>query len=336
VASKRAFRILLVAGLAALIAALTCALLSPRGALTGWLGAAVLVQALPLTGLMLLAMMRLIPGVWEDELRRTCEALARLWPLAALAFVPILAGLPVVYDWTREPPLSAFQAEWLGPWQYAVRTSAWLAALAWIARSQIGRQASIAASVVALVVLVMGNSLIVVDWLLSLDPKFHSSGFGLQLLSLEVAAGYAVLLIAGLLAAPAPKRTGVLGGLLLTLLLLWAYFQFMPFLIIWSGNLPDGVAWYDLRSGGAWTATTVVFAALGLLPVLALLLPEVRTRRWPLLTASGCALTGKVIEFAWFSVPGRGAVAVIAFGLAVGGFAFLTAAWLGIAVRRPG
>ena len=304
-------------------AALALALLSARGALTGWLGAAVLLQSLPLTGLLLLAMMRLIAGEWEAALRPVCEAVARLWPIAALAFVPVLLGMPAIYDWQREPPVSAFQGAWLGYWQFALRTVLWFAALAMIARSQVGRQASTRASIVALIVLVLGASLVHVDWLMSLDPKFHSSGFGLQLLALEVGAGFMALLVARLRTPIEAKRVPTLGGLLLTMLLLWAYFQFMTYLILWSGNLPEGVAWYDERSGGAWTVATVVFAALGLAPLIALLLPQVRNRASPLRLASLCGLASKAIEFAWFAVPGRGWVAVLAYALAVAGFALL-------------
>ncbi|VWX47354.1 hypothetical protein [Novosphingobium sp. 9U] len=314
-------------GVLALVASLACAFLSARGALTGWLAAAVAFQSLPLTGLFLLAMMRLIRGEWEPMLRPVCEAAARLWPFAAASFVPVLLGLEAIYDWEREAPLSAFQGAWLGYVQYGVRTTIRFIAFALIARYQVGRQASQAASVAALILLLMGTSLTSVDWLMSLDPRFHSSGFGLQMLSIEIAAGFTVLLIVRLLTAPEPQELGLLGGLLLTLLLLWAYFQFMPYLILWSGNLPEGVKWYAVRSHGGWTAATVALGACGLGPILALLLPQVRKRRVPLITVSLIALAGKLIEFAWFALPERGAVAVFAYVLALLGFTCLTGVW---------
>ena len=83
------------------------------------------------------------------------------------------------------------------------------------------------------------------------------------------------------LAAGRPRHTGVLGGLLLTLLLLWAYFQFMPFLIVWSGNLPDGVGWYLARRSSGWVAAIVAAAVLGGVPLFALFAPQVRqSPRW--------------------------------------------------------
>ena len=321
-------------GVGALAAALVCAAIWPRAALTGWLGAAVVVQAIPTGAVTLLAMMRLIRGEWEVELRPVCEAGAALWPLAAAAFVPVLIGMGAIYDWQRHPPASAFAAAWLGYIPFALRTIAWFVALAMIARSQAGRQASERASIVALVVLTIGGSLVAIDWLMSLDPGFHSSAFGLQLLTLEVGAAFMVLLIARLLAGPPPARPQVLGGLLLTLLLLWFYFQFLTYLIAWSANLPDSAGWYLRRATGGWGAATAAWSLLGLLPLAALLLRPVRTAARRLIAASGVALFGKVLEFAWLAIPGLGWPAVLAYCLAIAGFACLVAAGLAIGLRR--
>jgi hypothetical protein len=312
----------------ATLLALACTLVSVRGALSGWLAAAVVLQSLPLAGLMLLALMRLLPGAWEPVLRPSCEAAARLWPVAALAFVPVLLGLEAIYDWGRMPPTSAFQGAWLGYVQYGVRTTIRFIAFALIARSQVGRQASPTASAAALAVLVLGTSLTSLDWLMSLDPGFHSSGFGLQILSLELAAGAMVLAIARLLQRPSPDEVGLLRGLLLTCQLLWAYAQVMPFLILWSGHAPESLAWYGARAQGGWGLATIALVVLGVGTTLALMLPYVRRRSAPLLVVTALGLAGKGIEFAWFVLPGRGGVAVLAYTLALGGVACLTIARL--------
>jgi hypothetical protein len=335
---RRKERGLAIAGTGGVIAALACIACWPRAALTGWLGAAVMIQSLPMGALALLAMMQLMRGDWEAGLRPVCEAAALLLPLAAAAFLPVLLGMAVIYDWDSAQPSSAFQAAWLGYAPFAVRMLVWFAALAWIAHRQVGRQASQGASSLALIVITLGGSLLAVDWLMSLDPKFHSSGFGLQLLALEIAAAYMVLLIARLRLPDEPRRDGapygVLGGLLLLLLLIWAYFQFLPYFIIWSGNLPDGVAWYHRRSAGWWAAALWAFGLLGGVPILALLLPRFRTsKRW-LGRLAAMALAGKAVEFAWFAVPGRGWPALLAYALALAGLACLCAAALPIALRR--
>ena len=135
------------------------------------------------------------------------------------------------------------------------------------------------------------------------------------------------------LAAGGPRHPGVLGGLLLTLLLLWAYFQFMPFLIIWSGNLPDGVGWYLARRSTGWVAAIVAASVLGGVPLFALFAPQVRTsRRW-LGVCAVAVLAGKAIEFAWLALPGRGPLAVLAWLLTLAGLGCLALAALLRAAR---
>ena len=316
---SRRYRLLGGIGAVALVAALACALVAAREALTGWLAAAVMLQSVPLAGLMLLAMMRLIRGEWEATLRPVCEAAARLWPLAALAFVPVLLGLETIYDWGRDPVTGALQGGWLGYVQYGVRTTIRFMVLAIIARSQVGRQASPAASAAGLAVLILGTSVTSLDWLMSLDTGFHSSAFAPQVVALEFAAGYMVLLITRLLNGPTPARLDVLGALLLTFQLVWAYLQFMPVLMLQSGNLPDASSWYDARLQGGWTMATAAVAVLGLGPIFALLARQVRTRRGPLLATAGVALAGKAVEFAWFALPGRGGFAILAYAVALVG-----------------
>ncbi|PEQ13650.1 hypothetical protein B2G71_04805 [Novosphingobium sp. PC22D] len=316
-----------------LAAALVCVLISPREALTGWLGAAVLFQALPMTALALLATMRLVPGEWEVDLRPVCEFAGRLWPLAALAFVPVLAGMGTIYDWSSEPAASDFQDAWLGYVPFALRTVLWFVGLGLIARGQIGRRAGEGASSAALVFLVLGGSLVAVDWLMSLDAHFHSSGFGLQVLAIEAGAAFMALLIVRM-AMPGPiARPGILGGLLLTLMVVWAYFQFLPYLVIWSGNLPEGAAWYAQRGGDGWSLVLWVVIALSLAVLGALFFAQVRTRLRPLRLAAAIALAGKGLEFAWFALPGRGGLAVLAYALTLAGLAALGAAGLGILCR---
>ncbi len=168
---------------------------------------------------------------------------------------------------------------------------------------------------------------------MSLDPDFASSGFGLQLLALGICTAFAVMLSMRL-AAGAPRHPGVLGGLLLTLLLLWAYFQFMPFFVSWSGNLPSTAGWYLARATPGWNAALALAAALGGIPLFALFSPEVRRSPAWLGRLARMVLAGKAIEFAWLAIPGRGTVAVVSFALSLAALACLMLVGLKIALRR--
>src|SRR5436305_8110626 len=65
-----------------------------------WLG-------LTLGSLGLLMIQHMTGGAWGMVVRRNCEAVARLFPLMALLFVPLLAAVlrHKLYIWTQDPSL---------------------------------------------------------------------------------------------------------------------------------------------------------------------------------------------------------------------------------------
>jgi hypothetical protein len=324
-------RHLLFAGVIGAAAALLLVLFDPRGALTGWLAAAVLVQALPMGATVYLLIMRLASGQWEADLRAPARLMLSLMPLGALVLVPPVAGMAAVYPWFVDPPDVGFARLWLGPPFFALRSLAWFL-LAWYAARRAREDIGEGLASGLLIAMVLGATFVVTDWLMTLDPHFASSGFGLQVFALELCAALAALILLRL-AAGEPKYPGVLGGLLLTLLLLWAYFQFMPFLIVWSGNLPDGVAWYMERADPGWKVALALAALLGGVPLLALLASQVRSSPRAVGICAASTLAGKAIEFGWLALPGRGLLAIVAALLALGGLGCLVGALLLRAAR---
>lgn len=327
-------RALIGAGALLCAAALLLALVWPRAALTGWLGGAAALASIPAGALLLQLMMRLIPGAWGEELRLACEAGTLLAPLAAAAFVPVLLGATVLYPWATREPISAFQGVWMGVVPFALRSILWFAFLIVVARAMRARRATGTVAAAGLVALPVLGALVTTDWLMTLAHDFASSGFGLQMLSLQVTIAFCALVLLRLSVGTPPKRLGVLGGLLLTLLLLCAYLQFMPFFILWSGNLPPGVAWYAARATPGWHAAEWTFGLLGGVPIAALLFARFRgDARWLRLLA-GMALLGKLVEVAWFALPGPGLAGVLAYLLALAGLMPLGAVALILALRH--
>jgi hypothetical protein len=49
-----------------------------------------------------------------------------------------------------------------------------------------------------------------------------------------------------------PRNFHDYGKLMLTFVMLWAYFNFSQWLIVWSGNLPEEIHWYQDRIHGDW------------------------------------------------------------------------------------
>lgn len=277
---------------------------APQAALPAWLAGAFFWSGIPVGSLGLLMMMRLIPGAWSDELRLFAEAGTMLLPLAALSFLPVLAGMGFLYEWAKVSPEGAFQAFYLTPWFFVLRSILWFALLAGLSFLFLTRRVgAVALSCIGLILFIVLGSAIAIDWLMSLDPKFHSSVFGLYALSTQMTVALVWMIAASLVSAHHPKTTGVLGALMLTVLLIWTYLAFMQYFILWSGNLPHDVLWYRRRGTGLWSFLEEAMAALHLGPLLLLILPLRNSRTW-LLGLGGAVLLGKVLETAWLVLPG--------------------------------
>ena len=300
-----------------------------RAALPGWLAAWAFWAGVPVGAVMLLMLMRVVPGAWSEALAPAAGVVALLVPLVALAWLPVAFGLGTLYRWTEATPETAFRAAYLTQWFALTRSGVFLAACVVLAALLVARwPGRRALAIGALVVFVPVHTLIAFDWLMSLDPAFHSSGFGLYVLSIQTTAALAVLIAARLLAT-GERDFGPLGALLLTALLLWGYFAFMQFLIIWSDNLPPGAAWYGRRASGGWGWVFPAVALLHAVPMAALLFRPVRAARGALLGCCAAVLAGKALETAWLVLPEFPAqVPTFAFAL----LAFLGLGALGLAV----
>ncbi|MGF7173119.1 hypothetical protein [Azospirillum doebereinerae] len=286
-----------------LVAALAGALLAPRAALAAWL-AALMVWVWPAVGaLALLLIDGLFATGWNAAFRDALSRLTRLLPWLALGFLPVLAGMALLYPWVRGGGPSG----WLAPGWFVAR-----AVLVWGAWAGLGRFATVGrprnrgAVAFALILLALSATVAAIDWMMSLEPGFVSAAYGLLLLSGGLLAACAAALPPALRASPdAPERSrGALGALLLALAMVWAYLAFMQYLVAWSGNRPALAGWYLLRGEGPWLWLLVgAVAAQAALPFLALLFPPVRSARRPLVALAGLILAGHALDTAWLVLP---------------------------------
>ena len=190
-----------VLGLLGLAGAVAGLLLAPRAALVAWLAAILGWSAVPIGCLGVLMMVLLIPGRWRPLLAPPLAAGAALLPLAALLFLPVLAGLRQIYPWT-DPDVAAgfpaFKSLWLSPLFFILRAIFYFAILIGLQRALLAargemRSAVAAAGVIAYALI---GSLLGVDWAESIQPAFHSSIYGLLFLTSQWLAGgsFALLL----------------------------------------------------------------------------------------------------------------------------------------------
>jgi hypothetical protein len=291
-------------GALAAVCALAAAALRGGPAWRAWLAAAVLALGVPTGAAGLGLMIRLIPGGWRGRFEAPVAALCGLWPIGTLALLPALAAIGAIYPWAGQTQSAGFRETYLSAPFFAARVVVWLGVVAVLATMVIRRRGGAGGAAGGLVAYALLGSMAAVDLLMSLDPRFNSSGFGLYLLCLQ--ATFALALAALVPAAQGGvDAAGTLGAVLLTALLLWTYFAFMQYVIVWSGDLPAGADWYLRRGEGGWRPLIWAVAATRLVPLALLLFPSMRGDLRRLRTLCAAVVLGTPGEVAWLALPSR-------------------------------
>jgi len=142
-----------------------------------------------------------------------------------------------------------------------------------------------------------------VDWLMSLEPQWFSTAYGLVVMTgqLLAAMAFAILTTAWL---ARDELFHDLGNLLLAFVMLWAYIAFSQFLIIWSGNLPEENRWYLHRAHGGWNWVAVVLVVVHFaLPFVMLLSRQITRRAQPLAMVAAVLFGIHLVDAFWLVMP---------------------------------
>ncbi len=300
-------RIPLVAGIAGFALWAIGLAMAAKAALLGWLVAALAFAWVPVGCLAVLMMVVLVPGSWRSLYTGPLLLGSALLPAAAVAILPLLLGLWIVYPWA-DPSVAAhfaaFKAAWLSPAFFIVRQLVYWAILiaVWLALL-LRPLARVPIAAAGLIAFALVASWMGVDLAETLTPEFHSSIYGLLILGCEWLSAVAFALVIGLRRGRGPAPPSASGALMVALLM-WAYLHAMQFIVVWSGDLPDEVVWYLARGTGGWAwVTGLLFVGQGLVPFFAMLLPAVRSSRRAMSAIASLTLCMRPLESAWLLLP---------------------------------
>jgi hypothetical protein len=172
-------------------------------------------------------------GEWGMRLGEEWFAASRLLPYAAVAAIPLLIGMHVLFPWLQNGmPVDDRHLEqqrwYLNATGLLVRTVAAFAIWAWtgygvIRRAQPARAGAAAAGVIAMLFTV---TMVAVDWVMSLVPRWHTTDIGLLLLTSQLLIAFALAVLVRLgrdveaRTAP-PRLRRDFGNLMLVMVLGW-------------------------------------------------------------------------------------------------------------------
>jgi len=280
----------LIVGAVALIACGIGLFFVPAQVFISWLFAFVFWVGLSLGCLTAAMMHYLTGGRWGNPARRILEAGYMTLPLLAVLFVPLLFGLHTLYPWARpdevihdkvlqqkviyEHPTGFivraifFFAVWI---IIATRLRTWSLQQDDIANvSPTLKLRALSGPAIAIVPLTVTFALI--DWVMSIEPAWYSTIFGVILLAGQFLAAIAFVtsVLVGArgyapfeqyLAEHGPKCFHDLGSLLLSFVMFWTYVAFSQLLVTYSGNQPHEIGWYLRRIAGDWKWLLVFITA---------------------------------------------------------------------------
>jgi len=241
-----------------------------------WLGVAL--------GSMAILMIRhLTGGGWGMVIRRILGAAMRTLPLLALLFIPVILGLHHLYIWARplnevaDPHLRAHLEDitktYLTTNGFIVRAIFYFAIwnlLSFLlshwskqtdrAGAPDNTQRFKAVAGPGLILYGFTISFAAIDWVMSLDPSWISTIFGLVILIGEVLTAMCFAVVVERILFDYKPMSEMLkpdfvhdhGKWMLAFTMVWAYFNYSQWLIIWAGNLPSEISYYMRRLNGGW------------------------------------------------------------------------------------
>lgn len=315
----------LVVGLAGVAFCIVAAFLDLKEFLRGYLIAYMFWTGLSLGCMALLMVQYLTGGFWGLSIRRVLESGAKCLALMFVLFVPILFFRHHLYAWMSDPKLTTENHWYLTEFKWTARWIVYYLIWGGLVYTLVKRgnrqDAPIAAgayprfqglSGIGLVLYSLTASFAAVDWVMSLDPHWGSTIYGLIFL---VGQGLSALcfsvLMLTVLTRYSPYREIIkptqfhdLGKLTLAFVMLFAYFSFSQWLIIWSGNLPDEISWYLHRIRGGWGWIIIGIAALHFALPFALLLSRDRKRAGRrLIPIAILLMVMRMVDIYWYVIP---------------------------------
>jgi hypothetical protein len=312
--------------------------------LRAWLLGLMLTFGFSVGGLALLMVQYITGGKWGLLLRRPLEAMSRTLPLVFVYWLVIAFSQKRLYLWAAVTDVSAalksgwineiqahaieFKRPMLNPTAFIVTGlvcfAIWgfytwkLNALglqrdaepAFTTPQWIKRFENISGPGVLIYALTMTAA--VIYWVMSLDPTWYSSIYGLLFLVGQIYGVLALSIIVVISLSKAEPFSTILrtteqhdlGKFTFAFVMLNIYLAFSQFLIIWSGNLPEEIPWYLARFRGGWgVIITLDFVFHWLIPFTLLLSRDLKRNKKRLLRVCQWMVFARAFDLFWLIEP---------------------------------
>ena len=292
-------------------------------------------------GVVLSALLQMTSARWGRSLKRVAEATAAFLPVSLVLLIILLAGVARWAPWVHDPP--ALTQAWLNIPFFVTRQIAGFVLLSGFSvayvytslRPDIGllhesgaqKASGLAARVIVgwrglaeervasqarqdrlapAVLLAYGVvfSLMGVDFVMALDPRWHSTLLGAYFFVGNLVLGVAFLAVIAACGRRLQLQDYVGAGqlrdtatLLFGFCIIWAYMVWSQYLVIWYGDLPEETAFVIRRMEGPWAPVAwLVLAMVFLIPFVVLLSRAVKSHARGLTAIALVVIVGLWLE----------------------------------------
>jgi hypothetical protein len=253
----------------------------------------------------------LVSARWSVTVRRTAEFLTApfgvLLVLGLVIALPILLGNESLYLWSKAEMqtdhLIHIKSAWLNSTFFPIRVVFYLAVMTGMAMYFRGKSIEQdtgsaednarlgdtmrRASAPAMIVFALVLAFIGFDLLMSLEPRWFSTMFGVYYFAGAGIGAYAMIaLIPMLLQKLGAARHSItvehyhdVGKMLFAFVFFWGYIAFCQFMLIWYANIPEETAWFLPRIFGEWQIVAIILLVVHFAVPFTLLLSRHTKRR---------------------------------------------------------
>lgn len=285
-------------------------------------------MAIALGGLFFTMIHHLVGAEWSIVIRRIPETLASAIPMMAILFIPIVLGMHDLYEWSHEEavandPLLQHKSAWLNPIGFTIRAYIYFGVWTLIAWTLY--KASLAqdsgkdvtekmrgVSAPSMIVFALSITAAAFDWLMSLDPHWFSTIFGVYFFAGSWWTTLAFVVLLSMYLRGKSKLGEVmtiehyhdLGKLMFGFTVFWAYIGFSQFMLIWYGNIPEETIWYKHRWEHGWQYVSMfLFIGHFVLPFLVLVFRASKRNFTVMKIAASWFLLMEFVDLYWLIMP---------------------------------
>lgn len=284
-----------------------------------------------LLGALFFTMVQYLTGsAWSVPVRRFMETMCAVLPFAAILFIPVALGISANYVWhdakmVQADPVLRQKAGYLTPTWFIIRSIIYFVIWGlwgWKLYSNSVAQDKDKSiehmhtasrwSAPGLLVAILSVSLASFDWIMSLNPHWYSTIFGVYTYVGGAWAMFAtlILLCIGLRKAGVLTHTisiehfHDLGKWLFAMTIFWAYIAFSQYMLIWYANLPEETVFFRWRSQGAWGGWSLLLLFGHFVIPFLVLLPRASKRNLAILGTAACwVLFIHFVDHYWLVMP---------------------------------